>query len=421
MKSCLIVDDSKVVRMVARKIIEGLNFAIEEADNGQTAMDQCLKRMPDAILLDWNMPVMSGIDFLRNLRQMPGGQTPVVVFCSTENDIQHIQEAISAGANEYIMKPFDSEIIESKFTRKSDSFNVNKKKASVPGMRPETKPAVAAGGGPYRVMVVDDSAVIRGLLTKTLETDPEIKVTSTVGNGQAAIDALKRTDIDVIVLDIEMPVMDGLTALPKLLEARAGVQIIMASTLTLKGASVSMKALSLGAADYLSKPTTTTGISTAADFKRDLVEKVKSLGPGLRAASAACRRAPPRHRARTLRRRRRSSIPARSRCGLPPSFPARVDCLAIGSSTGGPQALFAVFRALGRIDRMPVFVTQHMPATFTTILAEHLAQASGMPAAEAKDGEPALPGRIYVAPGDFHMVVESQGGSLVVSAQQESA
>ena len=117
MKSCLIVEDSKVVRMVARKIIEGLNFAIEEADNGQTAMDQCQKRMPDAILLDWNMPVMSGIDFLRNLRNMPGGQTPVVVFCTTENDIQHIQEASSAGANEYIMKPFDSEIIESKFSQ----------------------------------------------------------------------------------------------------------------------------------------------------------------------------------------------------------------------------------------------------------------------------------------------------------------
>ncbi|HEY4163672.1 MAG TPA: response regulator [Dongiaceae bacterium] len=117
MKSCLIVDDSKVVRMVARKILEGLHFAIEEADNGKTAMEQCLKQMPDAILLDWNMPVMSGIDFLRNLRKMDGGQTPVVVFCTTENDIQHIQEAIGAGANEYIMKPFDSEIIESKFAQ----------------------------------------------------------------------------------------------------------------------------------------------------------------------------------------------------------------------------------------------------------------------------------------------------------------
>jgi two-component system chemotaxis response regulator CheY len=117
MKSCLVVDDSKVVRMVARKILEGLNFEIEEAEDGRKAMDVCLKRMPDAILLDWNMPVMSGIDFLRELRRLEGGQTPVVVFCTTENDIAHIQEAIGAGANEYIMKPFDSEIIESKFTQ----------------------------------------------------------------------------------------------------------------------------------------------------------------------------------------------------------------------------------------------------------------------------------------------------------------
>jgi two-component system, chemotaxis family, chemotaxis protein CheY len=117
MKSCLVVDDSKVVRMVARKILEGLNFEIEEAEDGRRAMDACRKRMPDAILLDWNMPVMSGIDFLRELRKIEGGQTPVVVFCTTENDIAHIQEAIGAGANEYIMKPFDSEIIESKFTQ----------------------------------------------------------------------------------------------------------------------------------------------------------------------------------------------------------------------------------------------------------------------------------------------------------------
>ena len=117
MKSCLVVDDSKVVRMVARKILEGLSFKIEEAENGKIAMDQCIKQMPDAILLNWNMPVMSGIEFLRNLRKIEGGQTPVVVFCTTENDIEHIQEAINAGANEYIMKPFDSEIIESKFSQ----------------------------------------------------------------------------------------------------------------------------------------------------------------------------------------------------------------------------------------------------------------------------------------------------------------
>jgi two-component system chemotaxis response regulator CheB len=262
-------------------------------------------------------------------------------------------------------------------------------------------------------MVVDDSAVIRGLLTKTLETEADIKVVSTVGNGQAAIDALKRVDVDVVVLDIEMPVMDGLTALPKMLEARPGVQVIMASTLTLKGASVSMKALSLGAADYLPKPTTTTGINTATDFKQGLVEKVKSWGlvarkkRGLPAGTAA---APGSSAPATPKKLHAGTVTLRPA----PIVPGKVDCLAVGSSTGGPQALFAFFRSLGRVDRMPVFVTQHMPATFTTILAEHLGQASGMQAAEAKDGEAVLPGRIYVAPGDFHMTVENQGAGAVV-------
>lgn len=117
MKSCLIVDDSKVIRMVARKILTDLNFETEEAADGQEAVHQCEKKMPDAILLDWNMPVKNGIEFLRDLRMMPGGENPVVVFCTTENDIEHIQEAIEAGANEYIMKPFDSEIIQAKFTQ----------------------------------------------------------------------------------------------------------------------------------------------------------------------------------------------------------------------------------------------------------------------------------------------------------------
>ena len=117
MKSCLVVDDSKVVRMVARKILEALNFRIEEAENGKVAFDFCSRHMPDAILLDWNMPVMSGIDFLRDLRRMDGGNDPIVVFCTTENDISHIQEAIQAGANEYIMKPFDSDIIQAKFSQ----------------------------------------------------------------------------------------------------------------------------------------------------------------------------------------------------------------------------------------------------------------------------------------------------------------
>jgi len=114
MNTCLIVDDSSVVRKVARKIMEDLGFSCEEAEDGQKAFDVCVVNMPEAILLDWNMPVMNGIDFLRKLRQTSGGDSPKVIFCTTENDFSFIQEALGAGADEYIMKPFDSEIIQSK-------------------------------------------------------------------------------------------------------------------------------------------------------------------------------------------------------------------------------------------------------------------------------------------------------------------
>jgi two-component system chemotaxis response regulator CheY len=117
MTSCLIVDDSRVVRMVARKILQDLHFEITEAADGQQALDACLASMPDAILLDWNMPVMNGMEFLRQLRQTPGGTHPKVVFCTTENELAQIHEAMAAGADEYIMKPFDSEIIQSKFSQ----------------------------------------------------------------------------------------------------------------------------------------------------------------------------------------------------------------------------------------------------------------------------------------------------------------
>ena len=117
MKSCLVVDDSKVIRMVARRILEDLSFEVSEAVDGKDALDACTNVMPDVILLDGNMPVMSGIEFLRALRRTNGGGEPVVVFCTTENDLDHIRTAMEAGADEYIMKPFDSDIVEAKFSQ----------------------------------------------------------------------------------------------------------------------------------------------------------------------------------------------------------------------------------------------------------------------------------------------------------------
>ena len=116
MKTCLVVDDSRVTRKVARRILEGLEFEVSEACDGADALTLCYRQMPQAILLDWNMPVMDGITFLRALRQVEGGKAPVVVFCTTENDLEHITDALTEGANEYIMKPFDAEILEAKFS-----------------------------------------------------------------------------------------------------------------------------------------------------------------------------------------------------------------------------------------------------------------------------------------------------------------
>ena len=115
MKRCLVVDDSRVIRKVARRILEDMRFEIEEAADGMEALQACRRRMPDAVLLDWAMPVMSGIDFLKQLRSDPGGDGPTVVFCTTENDVEKIAEALKAGADEYMMKPFDGDILHSKF------------------------------------------------------------------------------------------------------------------------------------------------------------------------------------------------------------------------------------------------------------------------------------------------------------------
>jgi len=286
-------------------------------------------------------------------------------------------------------------------------------------------------GSPYRVMVCDDSAVIRGLLNRALESEQDISVIASVGDGKMAVSSIQRNDVEIVILDIEMPVMDGLTALPLLLQARPGVQVIVASTLTRRNAEISLKAMSLGATDYVAKPTASE-LTSAADFKRDLVLKVRELASSRRraekiplplpvSASAAASLAPT--SSPSTQEIKRSTPPAprlaassMAAAGAGPRTPSirplsgeGFDILAIGSSTGGPQALFKVLTDIRGSVRQPIVITQHMPATFTTILAEHITRISGWPAAEGVDGETLEPGRVYVAPGDFHMLIE--GGS----------
>ncbi len=267
-------------------------------------------------------------------------------------------------------------------------------------MLPSPAPAHAS---PIRVLVVDDSAVVRGLIAKNLKEDPAIEVVGTAANGQFALDALARMEVDVVVLDIEMPVMDGLTALAQITAKYPATRVIMASTLTLRNAEISMKALNLGAADYVPKPEG--GLGAAAEFQRELIAKVKALAMrrGIRPAPAPAVITPPTTTAMPFHRVQRSK----------PSI------LAIGSSTGGPPALQLLFAALKGSVAQPIILTQHMPATFTALLAEQLSRVGDRPCAEAKDGEPIVGGRCYVAPGGWHMTVDRDGATPVVRLNQE--
>jgi two-component system, chemotaxis family, protein-glutamate methylesterase/glutaminase len=261
-----------------------------------------------------------------------------------------------------------------------------------------------SAAGPCRVMVVDDSAVIRGLLTRALEQGG-ISVVASAGNGRMALDVLDRYDVELVLLDVAMPEMDGLTALPLMLKARPDLKVIIVSSLTKSGAAVTMKALAAGAADYITKPTSAT-LAAGDEFRRELVAKVRGLVEAGRARVALPMPRVLAHGGPTALR------------PLPSDAPRAI---GIGASTGGPMALYRVMAALKRGLRQPVFITQHMPATFTAIFAEHLSRASGLPAAEAKDREPVVGGRIFVAPGGYHMLIERRDGGAAIRLSQGPA
>src|SRR5215212_3315552 len=279
-----------------------------------------------------------------------------------------------------------------------------------------------------RVMVVDDAVVVRGLLARWIEAEPGLQLVASLRSGREAIEQIERTEPDVIILDVDMPDIDGITALPRLLAKKRDLVVIMASTLTRRNAEISLRALALGAADYIPKPETTREITTSAEFRRELMDKIRALGArrkrrasevhALATTLQATPPAQPYAEATGLRRVASPGIsPAPDHTELKlrpfPTIPPRV--LLVGSSTGGPQALNALIGNIhGVIDQAPVLIVQHMPPTFTTILAEHLARSSGRPAREAVDGQEVKAGQIYIAAGGRHMRVIRSDGQPVI-------
>ncbi|MGD1934645.1 MAG: chemotaxis response regulator protein-glutamate methylesterase [Candidatus Phaeomarinobacter sp.] len=296
-----------------------------------------------------------------------------------------------------------------------------------PSRAPTAAPAANASSASdnndaIQVVVVDDSAVIRGLVKRWIDETDGLAVAGSCSNGKQAVDTVAKVKPHVVILDIEMPEMDGLEALPGILAGSPGTKVIMASTLTLRNADISLKALSLGATDYVPKPDSARGIAGSNEFRRELLVKTQALGK-------TAQRTMVRAGVSTPATSGGNTPVAKAPVALGPSpdkiltrkasaVPPRI--LAIGSSTGGPQALFEVFENVGpAIGNVPVVITQHMPPSFTKILAEKLGKLSGLPAKEGENGERLQAGHIYVAPGDYHMRLRKDGPSVAIALDQE--
>jgi len=251
-----------------------------------------------------------------------------------------------------------------------------------------------------RVLIVDDSVVVRRVLTDLLQSDPEIEVAGTAATASIGIQKLGQIAPDVVLLDVEMPEMDGIEAARRMREGWPKLPIVMCSSLTERGAEITIRALAAGASDYVAKPSSLSGNGDRDGFRKELIAKVKALA-GRTGASLLTAPTPP-----TV------TLPRRSQA-------ARVEVVTIGSSTGGPNALATVFSALPGNLPVPILVTQHMPPLFTKILADRLTASTQVIVKEAEEGDVLQPGRGYIAPGNFHMKVVRDGTNVVLTLDQD--
>lgn len=250
-------------------------------------------------------------------------------------------------------------------------------------------------GEKIRIILVDDSSVARALWRSIFSETNDCEVVGSAANGTQALEVLKVVSADIVLLDLEMPEMDGMTAIPLILREHATVRIIIASALSSKGSELALQALQLGALDYVTKPSALAGSQGFQDVAHELLRKVRALGK-LRSPSA--------------QETHQSSIHEE---GKATGSKVNPKVIVIGTSTGGPQALSVVLGALSPRVQLPILVVQHMPTYFTQVLADSLEKQTKRPCKEAREGEKIEPGHIYIAPGDFHLVLEKHIDSKV--------
>lgn len=274
-------------------------------------------------------------------------------------------------------------------------------------------------------MLVDDSAVVRGFLSRIFEPENDIVVVATAANGQNAVKSLSRSQPDIILLDVEMPVMNGLEALPEILKTQPDAKVVMCSTLTHGNANTAIQAMELGAVDCIGKPSSARDINASDQFREDLLRMVRHIGGAMRDKRGRDRPGTAADRQKTTsaqtdrsHRQRRTETqksvpnePTAVTC-RPASelFQGRPELIAIGSSTGGPQALMNVLKNIENA-KVPIIITQHMPKTFTKLLADHITEAAGIKCHEAEDNMTLEPGKAYIARGGRHMLIKTDRGT----------
>ena len=364
----LVVDDSKPSRSIVAKALRDLRFECSEAANGAEALALLASSpRPDLVTVNWHMPVMDGVELVRRLRAGPATRGLKVLMISTESDPGRIAAALAAGVDDYLTKPFTPEALARKLV--------------AVGVCTAAEATSAGERGPIRVLVVDDSATIRSLLSATLSADPDVKVVGTAVNGQVALESIAAAAPDLVLLDVEMPVLDGVSTLRGIRKTHPKLPVLMFSSLTERGSKATLDALLAGANDYVAKPAGLDAQDVAARIRSEVIGKIKAL---VRRSAPAPRTLPP---------ARVASPAARG--------PIRGVVVAV--STGGPTALAEVLPAFAPGVRVPVLIVQHMPAVFTAQLAERLTKICGVAVREASSGEEVRPGDVLLAPGGRHL------------------
>jgi two-component system chemotaxis response regulator CheB len=410
-----VIDDSKPVRSILAKMLQTMDFETTEAENGQQALEHLDDHnIPDVFVVNWNMPILNGLQFIKTVKANQQYSHIPLLVVSAETKDSTKAEASNAGASGFLSKPVTLATLRTtlvslgvypgpsgsavtpprlnpKASQKQLPSQTNTSTKTVSTVAAESVSSTDSARQKIRVLIVDDSVVVRGIVSKMLQEDGDLEVVNTAADGVIALAKLEQCDVDVILLDIEMPRMTGLEVLKRLRDLRNRTPVVMFSSLTQRGASATIDALMLGAKDYVMKPGGAF-MTDANEGKRaimeELIPKVKQAAAKTSLRSAAKNKSP-------------TMLPARSTKPL-----QKIDAVVIGVSTGGPQALAKLIPKFGSDFPVPVIIVQHMPAAFTKHLSDRLTTDCGFPVSEAVHGQQLEAATFVVAPGGLHLGVK---------------